>query len=251
MAASIVQKAQNFSNYQVKPLTVTLPAGTTAGSYLVVVVQAQKSGNPFNVGSLNAKTPNPIVTDDKSNIYTTVDSIVGVTQEVTSGLNQPDASGYYPSAYVYVTAAATGTQSVSLAAFYPDAAISPIQPNGNLASPPNVNGRPVFDGGFHAQVFEVAGLSTGVDVHAHGTSNASALGASLITTSAAAIIFEVGVLIDSSTLAPAATSVLQFSSALNSSHSVVQTRIVGSATASAGFTNALRYTGAVVAVSLK
>ena len=251
MAISVLQAANNYSIYQVKPLRVTLPEATAAGSYLVVVVQAQKSGAPFNIGLLNAHTPNPIITDDKSNSYTTVDSIVGVTQEVTSGLAHPDASGFFSSAYVYTVAAAAGTQNIDIAAFYPDEAISPIQPGGNLASPPNVNGRPVFDGGLYAQVFEVAGLITGVDAHNHASSDATALGSALITTSAAAIIFEVGLMIDSSTIGTGTNAVMRFSNSLGSSHGLVQTTIVGAAAASAGFTNSLRYTGAVVAVSLK
>jgi hypothetical protein len=251
MAISVLQKSKNFSNYQVKPLTVTLPAATTAGSYLVVIVEAQKSGSPFNAGSIGAHTPNPIVTDNKSNIYTTVDSIVNISQE-TNGILQPDASGYFSSAYIYVTAAAAGTQSVQLGAFYTDEVISPIQPNGNLASPPNLNGRPVFDGGIHAQVFEVAGLNTGVDVHGHlASSYAAALGAGLITSSATAIIFEAGILVDSSSLAPGVGATSQYAQSLNSSHYVVQSTLVTGATAAAGFGNSLRYTGAVVAVSLK
>jgi hypothetical protein len=254
MAISVVQKAKNFSAYQVKPLTVTLPAGTTAGSYLAVVVEASKSGAPFNLGSFGAHIPNPIVTDDKSNVYTTVDSIVGVSQEA-NGINNPDASGFFPSAYIYVVAAATGTQNISIGAFYPDEYISPIQPGGNLASPPNVNGRPVFDGGLHAQVFEVAGLATGVDVHGHGTTYGSTpLGAGLFTTSAVAgIIIEAGILIDSATISPDTNvnSVLQYSQRLNASTFMVQTRITGGAVTNAGFGNALKYGGAVVGVALK
>jgi hypothetical protein len=251
MAISVVQKAKNFSAYQVQPLKVTLPAPTAASSYLAVVVEAQKSGSPFNLGALGAHIPNPIVTDDKSNVYTTVDSIVGVTQEVTSGVLNPDISGFFPSAYIYVTPAATGTQSVSIGAFYPDGIVSPIQPGGNLASPPNVNGRPVFDGGLHAQVFELAGVATGVDVHSHGTSFAATLGNGLITTTAAGLILEVGILIDSANLTADTASTLQYAQALAASHFVVQTRVTNGVTTSAGFGNALKYTGAVVAVAFK
>lgn len=250
MAISIVQKSKNYSAYQVAPLAVTLPSPTTIGSYLVVVVGSQKSGSPYNLGSLGAHIPNPILTDNKSNIYTTVDSAVGISQE-TNGLLVPDASGYFSSAYIYVTAAAANTQTVSVAAFYPDEYVSPLQPGGNLASPPNVNGRPVFDGGLHAQVFEVAGLTTGVDVHGHTTSNSATLGASLITSTAAALILEAGILIDSHSLGNNVNATLQYSNSLGSSSFTTQTRIVGSATASGGFSNALRYTGSVVAISLK
>jgi hypothetical protein len=251
MSISIVQKAKNFSTYQVKPLTVTLPAPTQASSYLVVVVEAAKSGSPFNVGSVGAHIPNPIVTDDKSNVYTTVDSLVNMSQEA-GGLLQPDMAGFFPSAYVYVVAAATGTQAISIGAFYPDEAISPVQPN--LASPPTVNGRPVFDGGLHAQVFELAGVGTGVDVHSHGlTYGTTPLGAGLFTTTASGIIIEVGILIDSATIAPDTNvnSVFQYSQRLNASTFMVQTRITGGAVTNAGFGNALKYGGGVVAVSLK
>lgn len=252
MSISVVQKAKNFSAYQVAPLKVTLPAATTAGSYLAVVVEAQKSGSPFNLGTLGAHIPNPIVTDDKSNRYTTVDSIVGVTQEVTSGVLNPDASGFFSSAYIYVVAAATGTQEIAIGAFYPDEAVSPIQPGGNIASPPTVNGRPVFDGGLHAQVFEIAGLSSGVDVHGHIASGATAaLGAALVTSSATAIIIEAGVLIDSATISPGSGATLQFSQRIGSSTFVIQSTITSGSAASAGFVNTLKYTGAVVAVALK
>src|ERR1035441_7183013 len=158
MAVSIVQKAMNKSSYQVQPLVATLPSKSTSGSFIVVVVEAQKSGYPFATGSINSNTTAPIVTDDKGNTYTLVDKIVGLSQDALSSppVTVPDASGYYPSLYIYVSgttatgaAATTGTQNIALAAFYPDEVTSPIQPGGNLGSPPVVNGRPVFDGGLH------------------------------------------------------------------------------------------------------
>jgi hypothetical protein len=254
MAASIIQQVKNSAAYQVSPLSLTLKSTTTAGSYLVVIVEAQKSGYPYASGSIAANTSAPIVTDDKGSTYTLVDKIVSVSQD--TGV-QPDAAGYFPSAYIYVSSAAVtaGAQTISVGAFYPDEYTSPIQPGGNPASPPVVNGRPVFDGGLHAQAFEVAGLATGVDVHAHGisVSGSNPLGPNLITGTGAGITFEVGVLIDSSTLISDVNSIQQHSSILygGSTHFVVQSRITTGATASAGFGNALFYSGGVVAVALK
>ena len=254
MAASIRQQAKNSTPYQVNPLAVTLPAVTAASSYLVVVVEAQKSGYPYASGSIAAQTTAPVLTDNKGNLYTLVDSFVSLSQD--TGI-QPDAAGYFPSAYIYVSSAAAtaGTQTVSVAAFYTDEYNSP-------PASPTVNGRAVFDGGLHAQVFEVAGLATGVDVHGHTTvvggvvtspPSSNPLGANLIDTTAAGIVFEVGVLIDSSTLIAASSAIQQHSSILwgGSTHFVVQSTITGGATESAGFTNALLYTGGVVAVGLK
>jgi hypothetical protein len=249
MPISIVQQAKNSTAYQVGPLDVTLPAKTSANSYLVVVVEAQKSGYPFGFGSII--TPSPIVTDDKSNLYgVPVDKFVQLSQDAIGTYN-PDAAGYFPSAYIYVAPAAANTQKVSIAAFYPDEYTSPLQ--AGLQSPPVVNGRAVFDGGIHAQVFEVAGLNTGVDVHQYTYGTTTNLGASLITTSAAAIIFEVAVLIDSSAISAGTNATLQHSGILHggSSHFIVQSRIVGSALASSGFSNPIQYKGGVVAVSLK
>ena len=253
MSISIVQTAKNQSAYQVQPLSVTLKAATTALSYLAVVVEAQKSGYPFASGSIVSNTPSPTVTDDKGTVYTLVDKIVSIAQDpgqVTSPPTtpgQPDAAGYFQSAYIYVssTAVTAGAQNVYVSAFYPDEVLSPP-----------VNGRPVFDGGLHAQVFEVAGLSTGVDQHSNGVVYAPTnpnLGPNLITTTGAALIIEVGVLLDSAALVSNTNSVQQHASILygGSSHFVVQTRLVGSATASTGFGNALLYSGGVVAVSLK
>lgn len=258
MAASIVQQAKNSTAYQVNPLNVTLPAKTTAGSRVVVVVEAQKSGYPFASGSIVSNTPAPIVTDDQGTTYTLVDNFVGLSQDVpvdSGGTGvQPDAAGYYPSAYIYISSTTvTGAQNVYVAAFYPDAIVSPVH---------SINGRPVFDGGLHAQAFEVAGLSTGVDVHAHTTvvggtvtspPTSNPLGASIVTSTAAGIIFEVGILIDSSTLISNANSIQQFSQILygGTTHFVVQSRITTGVTANGGFGNALFYTGGVVAVGLK
>ncbi len=250
MPISIVQSAKNSTAYQVNPLVVTLPHKTTAGSYLAVIIEAQKSPYPYNTGVLAANTPPPTIKDDKSNTYTLVDKIVNVVQDATSGSppvpdSQTDASGYFPSLYIYVSSAAAtvNTQNISISAFHPDV----------IVSPPVVNGRPVFNGGLQAQVFEIAGLSTGVDVHGNTQGTGIHLGSSLITTSATALILEVGVLLDSGalTIGTGATSQYQAIIYGGSSHYVVQTTAVTGATASSGFKNPLLYKGAVVAVSLK
>ena len=268
MAISIVQNTKNTSAYQVQPLVATLPAKTTAGSRIVVVIEAQKSGYPFNVGNISANEPAPIVTDDKGNIYTLVDSLVvlsaeNLTSPPTSPISvQPDASGYFPSAYIYIansgSAATTGTQNIAVFASYPDEFTSPLQPGGNLASPPVVGGRPIFDGGTLVQVFEVAGLVTGIDHHGHVSSNYATLGAGLITTSGAAIIFEIGILIDSSAIAPTGVTsspptTSQYAQTLcgGSSHYALQSTIVAGAVKNGGFSNALLYAGGVVVASFE
>jgi hypothetical protein len=250
MALSILQHVKNSAAYQVEPLKATLPSKTTAGSYIAVVVEAQKSGYPYAFGDIASKTTAPTITDDKGTVYNLVDSLVGISQDAYNSpplLNVPDAAGYFPSAYIYVSNAAVtvGAQSVSVGAFYTD----------EVLSPPLTQGRPVFDGGIHVQAFEVAGVTTGVDKHGKvGATAVTPIGASLFTTSAVAgLIIEVGVLMDSSTLITDSNSVQQFSSTLHngSSHFVVQTRVTSGATANAGFLNALKYTGGVVAVALK
>lgn len=256
MALSILQTVKNSSAYQVNPLAVTLKAATTAGSYVVVVVEAQKSGYPYAFGDIASNTTAPIVTDNKGTVYTLVDSIVGISQDAYNSppvTSVPDAAGYFPSAYIYVSNAAVtaGAQTISVAAFYPDKPTSPPA----AGSPPTLLGRPVFDGGLHAQAFEVAGVTTGVDQHGHVAAGATTpLGAALFTTSAVAgLIFEVGVLMDSSTLISDASAIQRHSSILygGSTHFVVQSTVTLGATANAGFLNALKYTGGVVAVALK
>ena len=258
MAISIVQSARAVNQYPGQPVQVTLPAAITAGSYLVVCVEAAKTGYPYGYSSLSANTPNPIVIDNKGAIsYTLVDSLKLLSQDALSSpptSYSTDMSGYFPSAYVYIgnSAATAGTQTVSVAAFYQDEVTSPLQVN--TACPPVVSGRPVFDGGINVQVCEVAGLSTGVDQHAHINTQSATLGAGLITTSAAAIIFELGILIDSSTVVVNTNSTLQHSQNIghsSSSHFILQTRIVGGSTASTGFGNALQYPGGVIAASFK
>ena len=256
MALSILQQVKNSAAYQVEPLKATLPSKTTAGSYIAVVVEAQKSGYPYAYGDIAGNTTAPIVTDDKGTVYTLVDSLIGISQDAFNSpplANIPDAAGYFPSAYIYVssTAVTVGAQTVSVAAFYPDEPMSPPA----AGSPPTLLGRPVFDGGIHVQAFEVAGVGTGVDQHGKvGASAVTPIGASLFTTSAVAgLILEVGVLMDSSALISNSNSIQQFAGTLQngSSHFVVQTRITTGATANTGFANALKYTGGVVAVALK
>jgi len=251
MAISIVQQAKNTVAYQVKPLVVTLPSGTTASSRLAVVVEAQKTGYPFNVGSLNANTTTPTITDDQGNTYTLVRSIVNQTQEVGSSplITSPDASGFFPSLYVFVSSGAVvaGTKNISVGAFYTDEILSP--PGG---SPPQ-NGRPVFDGGIAAQVFEVAGLSSGVTASNYGSASVAALGAGLINSVGAngKFVLEAALLVDSSAISPAATATLQDTVSIygGSSSYIIQTTLVNSG-ASAGFANPLQYSGAVIAIAM-
>lgn len=261
--ATIIQKANNSVAYQNKPLVATLSNGTTAGSHLAVVVEAQKSGYPFNVGSLNANTTIPTVVDNKGNTYTLVRSIVNQTQEVGSSpvLVSPDSAGYFPSLYVFVSTGAVtaGTQSVSVGSFYSDEYASPpLSPP--TFSPPYVysppvaslmtQGRPVFDGGIQAQVFEVAGVSS-LASSSFGSANVAALGQNLLN--ASGVILEAAILIDSSAIVPASpAAVLEYSGTLygGSSHFIVQVTTTTPSILSAGFTNSLRYTGAVIAVAL-
>lgn len=244
MAISIVQQAKNTEFYPITTLVATLPVGTTASSFLAVVVEAQKTGYPFNVSNLNANTTLPTITDDKGNTYTLVRSIVNQTQE-TNGVSSPDSAGFYPSLYVYISSGAVtaGTRNIFVSSFYPD----------ELNASPPIGGRPVFDGGMAVQVFELAGVTTGVTASNYGSANVVALGSGLITSSGANgnFVLEAAILVDSATIVPAATATLQDTGNIYGGSSWFMVQTTSSNTGgTVGFTNSLQYTGGVIAVVL-
>ena len=244
MPISIIQKSRNHTFYQEVPLTVTLPSPTTAGSKLIVVVFGGKSAYPFNVKDLITETLNPTVSDDKSDSFTQVTQIVGLSQEANdSPPTAPDVSGYYLNAYVFSATATTGAQVVSVAAFYPDIVLSP----------PMVQGRPVFNGGMSVEVFEIGGLISGVTGNATYVGEENPLGNNILTPgSANSLVLEAGMLIDSSCIDPDSKATLQYTGRFpdGSSYYAVQTTQQTSAAANAGFGNPVSYGGGVIAVSL-
>ena len=247
MAISILQKAKNAIVYQVNATNIKFPNVTTAGSYILVVVEGQKSGFPYSYSALAANTLTPTVYDDKSNTYTLAGYVKNAIQEPTSGATQPDLAGFFPSVYVFLAPATAGTQKISVAAFYPAEITSPVQ----------VGGRAVYDGGLQVQMYEIAGLSTGVDSGATGTltvnSNAATLGGGVTPSGNNELVVEALALIDSSAFKNATTATLQDVGAFlgGASYWGVQTTIQTTAAASSGFSNPLRYAGAVVTVVLK
>jgi hypothetical protein len=252
----IVQKSKNAAVYQVQPLKVVLPAGTAAGSQLLVIIEGQKSGFPFGWSALNAQTTAPVVSDDKANVYAKIGSIINVSQEVANTvalsppfsppvlansppLVQPDSSGFFPSVFAFTTTATTGTRTISIGAFYDDEFHSPP-----VLSPPQVGGRAVYDGGIQVQVYELAGGSV--------TATASATGINLILLAAktASLVFEVIVMLDSSAFSPnrvnADTVVVDSGAFLGGSSSwAVQATTSGAAV---GFKNPQQYPGAVLSI---
>jgi len=252
MSIAIRQKSKNAVVYQVKPFGVTFASPTLAGSYILVIFEGQKSGFPYPYASLTAATLAPTISDDKSDVFTQVTQIINLSQEVGIVYSPPlaipavvpDAAGFFPSAFVFLTAATIGTTAITAAAFCPD----------EVTSPPLVGGRAVYDGGVQMQAYEITGMTTGVDQKGTVSGNSATIGASLITPgSANELVVEVLMLMDSSTLSAGTGATLQDVGAFlgGASFWAVDTTIQTSAVASAGFLNPLRYTGGVIAVSLK
>ena len=209
MAIAIRQKSKNSVVYQVKPTSVVFASPTLASSRILVIFEGQKSAFPYPFSSLTSETLAPTVSDDKSDVFTQVTQIVNLTQETgvsyPSGSASPpavvpDAAGFFPSAFVFLTAATTGTTTVTASAFYPD----------EVTSPPLVGGRAVYDGGVQMQAYEITGMTVGVDQKGTVSGNSATLGASLITPgSANELVVEVLMLMDSSALSSGTGATLQ------------------------------------------
>ena len=250
MAVSILQTAKNRTAYPEVPLDVVLPVPTTAGSLLVALIFAQKTGYPFNVGDIVTQTTTPGVINDKWDTLTLVDDVVDLSQEIgfSPPIMEPDVSGYFPSIYVFSGVATTGAQKVSAASFYPDEVLSPP------LSPPFIGTRPVFDGGMEMVVLEVAGYQTGVEAHGNTYSNSATLGASLITPGFNnELVIEAGLLIDGSSIIPPASATYIYSGSMpaGSSSWIVQSTLQTTKAATSGFTNPIQYSGAVVTLAIK
>ena len=269
-AYKIIQSAKNFNVYPEVPLSVWLPAPVqstiSAKTGLVVFIFAHRTSYGFNVDQLTTETPAPNVYDDKSSVYAQKTQIVNLTQKgsmsppLSPPVLSPDASGNYLSAYAFFAQAAVGTQQIRIAD--PGLATSPP------SSPPIAAGRPVFDSGIGAVVFEVGNYSNPTtlagdsvfDAAGEVSSDQPTIGASLITTAATTVaLFEAAILMDSSSITPAAAVapvVSQYQYAdkypAGSSQWIIFSSLGnGGAYASKGFLNPIEYTGGVLAISVK
>ena len=159
MALSIRQKAKNYTVYPIVPLKVALPAASVANSLLAVLVIGQRTPYNFNEDLLVTETVAPVVTDDVGNVYTQQNQIVDLYTELSTSppVVSPDASGYFPSVYLFTSPATPGgSPAVQPSTIY----VTDAGLYGTAQSPPTL-GRPVFDGGITALGFEIAGKYTG------------------------------------------------------------------------------------------
>jgi hypothetical protein len=269
-AYKIIQSAKNFTVYPEVPLSVWLPAPvstTTNQTGLVAFIFAQRSSYGFNVGQLSSYTPDPNIYDDHSSSYSKKAYIVNLGQEgsmsppLSPPVISPDASWNFLSAYAFFAPAAKGTQQIFIA--------DPGNTTSPPSSPPIVVGRPVFDGGIYAVVFEVGngsgspfvpGANSTFDKAGAVSSDQPTIGASLITTTGAnEAILEAAILMDSSSITPApavSPVVSQYQYAekypAGSSQWIIFSSLGNSgAYASKGFLNPIEYTGGVLAISVK
>jgi hypothetical protein len=173
----------------------------------------------------------------------------------------PDVSGNYLSAYAFFAQAAVGTQQIFI--------IDPGLVTSPPSTPPIEAGRPVFDSGIQAVVFEVAhvtavggstlGASSSFNAAASASSDQATIGAGLITTAASiTAILEAAILMDSSSITPAAAVLPAVSGyahagrfpAGSSSWIIFSTVGQSTAYASKGYLNPIEYTGGVLAISV-
>ena len=289
MAISVKQKAKNAVVYQVQPMTVTLPATSAAtGSQIVVVVQGAKNAYPYpyggntgasqsvpgvdstnRLGSALAVTPAPVISDNGGNTYTQIGYVRNYRQSGygTTGAYNPDDSFLYPSVWAFVGNSSGNTGStgawpmsaVTIGAFYPDGSSASA---GQGAS----GSRPVYDGGLSAEVYEIAGVTTGIAAGSGavtsgttGSSTASPLGVNLVTAATGgSLAVESLILIDSSVFSPGATGTGEYILSSDtgpflggSSYWANVLSLIGGASGSNGFNNPLSYSGAVMAFFLR
>ena len=181
----------------------------------------------------------------------------------TTGAYNPDQSMLYPSVFTFIgnssgNTGATGawpTNTITVSSFYPDE-----------TSIANVNGRSVYDGGISVEVYEIAGIATGVTTAnttfgTTGSAAANPLGFNLVTPSATggALVVESLILMDSSSFSSGATAAGQYiltsdegvylgGSSYWANNITLQT---GATAGSNGFLNPLSYNGAVAALVIK
>jgi hypothetical protein len=261
---SIKQFAHNYTVYPEVPLQVSLPSPTTAKSLLALLVFGHRTNYGFNVGEESAETVAPVITDDGGNTWTLLKYILNIVQDYGTSppVISPDASGNYPSIYLFVAPTSGNLKSGGTTVWVTDAGLDQSPPT---VSPPIEFGRPVFDSGIRAVLLECAGTTgatgtqTAVDVSDSyigvGTvvSGSTVLGYQLINPgSDNELVVEAGVLIDSSALGLGAKASYLTSSSYpaGSSYWLIQQTLQGTKARSAGFPNPIAYMGAVVAVAL-
>ena len=207
---NIKQSASNYTVYPEVPLQLTLGSPTTAKSLLAMLVFANRTNYGFNIGSEGAETVAPAVNDDKGNTWTLREHVLNIAQDYGTSppVISPDASGNFPSIYLFTAPLSGSLVSGGTTAYVTDAGLS-----NTVVSPPIEYGRPVFDGGIRAVLLECAGTTggtgtqTAVDVHGSvietesGSPPETVIGSGLITPgSANELVIEAGALIDSSAI---------------------------------------------------
>ena len=269
MALSISQSARNYTMYPELPLKLVLPATSVANNMLVLFVFGNRTNYGFNISQETAETPDPIVADDQGNTWTRRQKLVNLCLEESTSPPQsppvisPDASGYYPSFYLFTASVATGkTSAIPTVSIY-DAGLSGAITSPPLSwSPPIVYGRPVFDGGIRAVLMEITGSgSRTYDKSSTIITDSATPGAALITPSAGnEMVIEACALIDSSaiglgaaSLSPPLAATYQHSSNFTSgsTYFLIQSTVEGSsALASLGFSNPIGYAAGVISVAI-
>ena len=170
---TLVQKAGNSSVYPAGPIKAVLPVAATAGNCLIIAIQGVKLTDPFSVSQMAAGatridnstlvTPAPVVTDNLSNTFTAIESLVNFNGELSN----------YCSLYLYYAAnIAGGNQTFTVT---------------NV----DATGRPTFNSGLSVQVYEFSGVATTpIDGHSSASSSANpAVSTSITTSTAADLIF--------------------------------------------------------------
>ena len=265
MAPNIIQLTRNFTVYPEVPLQLTLGSPSTAKSLLALLVFGNRTNYGFNIGDESAETVAPVITDDMGNAWTLQEHVLNIAQDFGTSppVISPDASGNYPSIYLFTAPTSGSLLSGGSTAWVTDAGLAQSPPT---VSPPIEYGRPVFDGGITAVLLECAGTTggagtqTAVDVHdsAIGAESGSppepVIGYQLITPGGGGeLVIEAGALIDSSAigLGTGASYVTSASYPAGSSYWLIQQTLQTSAVPSSGLSNPIGYMGAIIALALK
>lgn len=173
---TLVQKGKNAVVYATNALQVALPAAATIHNCLVIAIEAAKITDPFSVAQMAAGadridgstlvTAAPVVKDNLGNTFSAIESLINFDGDL----------GYYSTVYLYYAANIAGGNQF----FYITTA--------------DVNGRPTFDHGFSAQVYEFSGVATTpLDGHSSALSSANpAVSGSITTTVTGDLVFLVG-----------------------------------------------------------
>jgi len=264
---SIKQFAHNYTVYPEVPLQVSLPSPTTAKSLLALLVFGHRTNYGFNVGEESAETVAPVITDDGGNTWTLLKYILNIVQDYGTSppVISPDASGNYPSIYLFVAPTSGNLKSGGTTVWVTDAGLDQSPPT---VSPPIEFGRPVFDGGITAIAFELVGSLSGtpgppiVDGLGLDIDTDDPLGRGIMNpNNQHEMVLEAGILLDSSaiglgmaSLSPPTLAAMYLNSgniaSSGSSCWIVQSTLHGADTdENAGFSNPGRYAGGVLAVA--